>query len=248
MLIFIGSYLMILYLYVLNSFLLPSFHEQEKGVRDFMCGLRTSLNGVGFPTALILSTVLVKLLRVYRLFKLKRRVSKITTSNTALAVCVLLMTAPNLLLTLLWCFGDPYTSVVLFSMKNGLLKISVQCVSTHTLRWPVLLFVYIIILSLFLVAFAILTRNIKYRDFKDTKKIGALSYLMVFTCANTIFYWFILRIIGANTVLVTAVLHVAHYCFILECHGFIFAPKLFPIAKEILMRRLCKASETPTPL
>jgi hypothetical protein len=148
MLIFIGSYLMILYLYVLNSFLLPSFHERGKGVRDFMCGLRPLLNGAGFPVALILSTVLVKLLRVYRLFNLKKRVSKITTSNTALAVCVLLVAAPNLLLCLLWCFGDPYTSVVLFSIKNGLLTISVQCVSAHPLRWALLLLVSIITLSL----------------------------------------------------------------------------------------------------
>jgi hypothetical protein len=57
---------------------------------------------VGFPTALILSTVLVKLLRVYRLFNLKRMVSKITTSNTALTVCVLLLAAPNLLAVVFW--------------------------------------------------------------------------------------------------------------------------------------------------
>jgi hypothetical protein len=150
-------------------------------------------------------------------------------------------------ISLLWCFGDPYTSVVLFSIKNGLLTISVQCVSEHHLRWVVLLLVYIIALSLILVTFAILTRNIKYRDFKDTMKISVLSFLLVFTCANTIFYWFLLRIIGADVILSFALLHIGHYCVILECQGFIFAPKLFPIVKEILIRRLHRASNTPTP-
>jgi hypothetical protein len=247
MLIFTGCYLVILYLYVINSFLLPSFHEQGKGVRDFMCGLRTSLNGVGFPVALIQSTVLVKLLRVYRLFKLRRRVSKITTSNTTLALCVLLVAAPNLLLCLLWCFGDPYTSAVSFSIKKGLLKITVRCVSEHTLRWAALLLAYVIILSLILLTFAILTRNIKYRDFKDTKKIGVLSFLLVFNGTYALFYWFFFQIIGADVVLVAAVLHVGNYCMILECQGLLFAPKLFPIAKEILLRRLCsRGSEIQT--
>ena len=245
-LIFVGCYLIIFYLYILNSSLLPSFHRQREELRNCMCAFRTSLNGVGFPIALILSTLLVKLLRVYRLFNLKRRVSRITTSNLALAAIVLLMTLPNVVVSLAWSVFDPYTSTVMFSIRNGFLYISVLCVS-HSLRWPLLLFVYISIVSLLLIIFAVLTRKIKYRDFKDTKKISILSFLVVFTCATSLFYWYLFRIIRADVILIHSVLQIGHYCIILECQGFVFAPKLFPVMKERLMRRYYRALNIPTP-
>lgn len=133
MLIFIGCYLLVLHTYLLNSTLLPSLYKQSDELRNCMCTLRTFLNGVGFPIALILSTLLVKLLRVYRLFSLKTRVSKFTTSNLALAGYVLLLTSPNAFISLLWATVDPYTSTVLFSIRNGSLHISVLCVSIGTL-------------------------------------------------------------------------------------------------------------------
>ena len=67
-LIFIGCYLLIVYLLVLNSTLLPSYPKWNSKVRNLVCFLRVWLNALGLPIALILSTLLVKLLRVYRIF------------------------------------------------------------------------------------------------------------------------------------------------------------------------------------
>lgn len=245
--IFIGCYLLIVYLLILNSSLLPSYYKQGKGFRNFMCACRTSFNGVGYPLVLILSTLLVKLLRVYRLFNLKKRVGKFTTSNAALAVFVLLMTAPNALASIIWYVVDPYTSTVIFSIRNRFLHISVQCISNHFLLWSFLLLSYTVILSLLLIVFAILTRKIKYRNFKDTKKVSVLSFLLLFTCATTVFYVYLLRIIGADDILPHTMLQIGHYCAILECQGFIFAPKLLPIVKEKLKQKFYKASNTPAP-
>jgi uncharacterized protein with PQ loop repeat len=236
-LIFIGCYILVLHTYLLNSSLLPSLYRQSSEWRNCMCTLRTFLNGVGFPIALILSTLLVKLLRVYRLFRLKRRVSRFTTSNLALAMYVLLLTLPNIVISVLWSVIDPYTSTTTFSIRKGLLHISVQCVSTYPLLWSGLLLVYMIIISLVLIVFAALTRNIKYRDFKDTKKVSILSFLLVFTCASFLFYWYLLRAIKADVIFVHTLLQVGYYCMIMECQGFIFAPKLIPIVKKKLIHR-----------
>ena len=240
-LIFVGCYLTLLYLYMLNFFLLPSFHEQSHLLRNSMCIMRSVLNGVGYPPALILSTLLVKLIRVYRLFKLKRRASKLDTSNSALAACAIVLTFPNAFLNLTWCIFDPYSSVVHFSVRNdGLLHATVQCDSTNAIRWLLSLFVYMVSLSAILITFAVLTRKIKYQDFKDTKKINVLSFLLVATGACSLFYWYLLRLIEADILLIHALLQIGHYCIVLECQGFIFAPKLFPIVKKILVQRYCR--------
>jgi hypothetical protein len=246
-LIFIGCYLTILYSYVLNSFLLPSFHKQSQLFLNSMCVLRIFLSGVGYPLTLVLSTLLFKLFRVYRLFRLKTRISKFTTSNLALAVYVLLMTSPNALVNLLWYIVDPYTGTVLFSVSNGYLHATVLCESEHSIKWLVVLFVYLTTISLILIIFAILTRKIKYSDFKDTKKVSILSFLLVFTGASTLGSWYLLRIIGADVILVHVVLEIGHYCVILECQGFIFAPKLFTVVKRILVRKYQKVLNIPLP-
>ena len=243
-LIFIGCYLLILQSCILTTFLLPSFYKQPKELRDNICTLSTFLNGVGFPLALILSTLLVKLLRVYRLFNLKRRVSKFTTSNLALALYVLLLTLPNVLISLIWATADPYTSAVSFAISGGLLHISMRCVSSYSLLWTLLLLVYTVIVSVFLITFAVLSRKIKYQDFKDTKKVSILSFLVVFQCASFLFYWYLLDAIGADGVFIQTVLQLAYCCAVLECQMFIFAPKLFPIVKKKLIHTLL---HTPAP-
>ena len=245
-LIYIGCYLMIFYLYILNSTLLPSLHMQSQELKDSFCTIRALLNGIGYPIALIMSTVLIKLLRVYRIFRLQKKVSKFTSSNLALAMYVLLISSPNALICLLWASTDPYRGVVVSSINGGVFSISVVCVSSSLLRWVLLLLIYIIVLSFFLIIFAILTRKIKYQDFKDSKKISVLSFMLVFTCASSLFYWYLLRTIRANPILVHTVLQIGHYCIILECQGLLFAPKLLPIIRQRIMRKYNRAINVPT--
>jgi DNA-binding MarR family transcriptional regulator len=234
-LIFIGCYLIILYLYMLSSNILPSLYKQKIELRNCLCTFFTIFHGVGLPMALILSTLLVKLLRVYWLFRLKRRASrasKITISNIALALYVFLISSPNALVSLVWSTFDPLISVVSNSTINGYLHITARCVSSYSVYWTLLLLAHVILISILLVTFAFFTRKITYQDFKDTKKIIILCFSLVFTCTTTLFYWNLLSTIRAGTILVYAVLHIGHYSIILECLGFIFAPKLFPIAKR----------------
>jgi len=138
-------------------------------------------------------------------------------------------------------------STVVFSIENGFLKVSVLCVSSHSLLWTTLLLVDVVLLSVLLVIFAILTRKVKYRHFKDTKKVAMLSFTVVFTAASGLCYWYLLRIIQADTVLVNAVLQISYYLVIIECQGFVFAPKLFPISKGRVRNWYYKVLNVPVP-
>lgn len=121
-----------------------------------------------------------------------------------------------------------------FSIRDGFLLVSFLCISSYAIEWLIVLLIYIIIIAGLLITFAILTRKIKYKDFKDTKKVSMLSCLLMFTLASILSYWYLLRSINADVILILAVLQVGHYCIIFERMGFIFAPKLFPAIKEKL--------------
>jgi hypothetical protein len=82
---------------------------------------------------------------------------------------------------------------------------------------------------------------------QDTKKISALCFVIVLTLSMLLAYWYVLRLVRAHIVAVHGALQIGHYCIILECQGFIFAPKLFPIVKERLLQKYYRASSSPIP-
>ena len=232
---FLGCYMLIFYLCVLNSTLLPSYHKLSSRVRNFFCVFRVWIHGLGFPIALILSTLLVKLVRVYRIFNCYGKLGKCTSGNATLAFYVLLLASPNFLICLIWSTGDHYLSTVSLSVEEGYLLVTEQCVSDYTIQWLMGLLIYFIIMCVLLVVVAVLTRKVKHKNFKDSKKTSALSFTLVLTLSIILSYWYILRVIRAHVVLVHAVLQIGHYFVILECVGLIFFPKLFPIVKKQLI-------------
>lgn len=81
-LIFIGCYLPIIYSLGLTSSLLPSYHKKSSQFRNFICLFRVWLHGLVVPLAIIFSTLLIKLLRVYRIFNRFDKIKK-KSSNCA---------------------------------------------------------------------------------------------------------------------------------------------------------------------
>ena len=63
-LIFIACYLLLVYPALVNMNNLPNFERANLRLRNFFCFLQLWTNGFGIPTALILSILLVKLVRV----------------------------------------------------------------------------------------------------------------------------------------------------------------------------------------
>ncbi len=242
-LIFVGCYIWIFYLAVLNSTLLPSYHRQSKNIRNFICVFRVWLHGLGFPIALIMSTLLVKMMRIYHIFHVRKKLNKYVCNNLSLAGYVLLITSPNALICLLWSTSDPYQSELIIKISKGQQFITEQCRSRYTLQWLLGLLLYLAIVSLSLTVIATLTRRVKRENFNDTKKLSALSYLVILSLAFILSYWFFLRLLGANVVFVHAVLQLGHWSLIIQCQMLLFAPKLIPVLKNKFMRYKFSSSD-----
>lgn len=231
-LIFAGCYFLMFYLLVLNTTLIPGYHKKSILYRNLVCVVRVWLHGLGYPTALILSTLLVKLIRIYRLFYNFSDVKKYECIDVSLALYVLLMTSPCFLICLIWCTSDPYISVVKTTTKDGFLHVLEQCESKHTKTWLIFLLVYMLLLCVLLMVMATLTRKIKHSNFKDTKKINALSYILVLSLCVTFFYWYIFRLLSLDYLYIHSLLQFSHYAILLECQFFLFLPKLIPIIRK----------------
>lgn len=185
---FIGCYVLIFYLSVLNSTLLPSYHRKSDSIRNFICVFRVWLHGLGYPIALIMSTLLVKLLRVYRIFHCQGKISMHSSSNLALAFYALLLTSPNALICLIWSSSDHYVSTLRNYTNNGYLFITEECKSSYTLQWLLGLLIYLVLISIALIIAASMIRKVWQENFKDTKKVSALSFMVVLTMAITLSY------------------------------------------------------------
>ena len=230
--IFIASYLLLIYLVLLNFNILPRYYENRQELRDFFCFLQVWLNGLSFPSVLILSVLLVRLVRVYRLFYSYATLRKWEYHNTAMIVCVLLFSFPCLLICTVWCATDPYRSVVTTSIiDNGPLPVFAECRSSHEFYWLILL-AYVLMLCFLLVVMSILTRNIKYKNFKDTKKIIGLVIIGILLGCSTLSYIVIFKIRNKDYRYTHDLLMISHLTFILECQIFLFLPKIIPTIKK----------------
>ena len=240
-LIFIGCYMIILYLYILNSSLLPMYHKLSDTLRNFLCFLRLWLNGVSYPMSLILSTLLVKLVRIYRIFHLHGKASKFTSSNLGLAMYVILLALPVAIICLVWSVNDPFKSSISYSVTDGMLVVADMCSSIHSIRWLLILFVYLFILTLLLVIFAFYTRKIELKHFNNAKQLKTLCYFLVVCGGVTIGTWY-LTSTSQNITLPHTALQVGHYTIVFLCMGLLFFPKIFPVIKKRLLLR-----ESPMP-
>ncbi len=248
MMIFIGCYLILLYLMFLDMGFLPEDQKlSSASFRKITCLTLIWTNGLGIPSTLIFATLLVKMVRVYRIFSIPKKLK--FSSNTALLFYIMLLMIPNVIFLMVWTIDMAYvndTSYYSYSAdtQNGTLNSSksydldglAECVpSSTTFLFLLLLSSYFIILMFSLVIVAILTRKIRYRNFKDSKKVNILVILLFLTYVSSLPYWMISQALDiGDSESRRVVLHVAHILIVVECIGLLFVPKIYPLLKEAI--------------
>lgn len=85
-LIYIGCYIWLFYLFLINSTLLGRYHLLSTTTRNLVCLSILWINGLGYPVALIMSTVLVKLIRIY-LYSISDSKSMLAQAETLRSLC-----------------------------------------------------------------------------------------------------------------------------------------------------------------
>ena len=160
---------------------------------------------------LIFGTVLAKIWRVYRLFKHFRNKSPgyLVTDN-ALIIFVILLLLADVFLCTVWDSTDPFVHEMYAESRVQInripsLLIRSTCNCRHFSLWIGVVGTYKGVIALLLVAFSIMNRKIRRKDFQHTKKINILVYSL--TMMGGVFFpiYFLLR--SSNI----------HYSFLILC-------------------------------
>ena len=199
------------------------------------------LSGIGLSLPLIFAAILVKMLRVYHIFtahKILKRSAHL--SDFALLVYVLLILSPNIVVLILWTAIDPVHRIETFIEHPRYIENRVQCHgSNYDLIWFALTLSYVFLLSAAVVIVAIKSRNIRLAQFKDTKKINLLIFLLYIFGLSTFSYWKILSDSGF-VALSFIILYSGHTLMAFICQIVLFVPKIWPVIQKKIIHHGCK--------
>lgn len=179
---------------------------------------------------LVLATVFAKTLRIYHIFKTFGKISKLW-SDKGLFALILAVVSVKVALMIVWGAVDMNHLIDdVISPLQGFpphYVVVQKCYSRHLMWWVAFVFGYSASLFLPMVTVAVLTRKIKRREFKDSKKICALvAILFIFICIGTSL-WFILREVGAY-IASKLVYGIGFPMVAIICQVFLFVPKIIP--------------------
>lgn len=219
---FLCCYLLILYLLLLAARMQDIRHS------DAICILRSWLNVLGIPGSLIVSTVLVKMLRVYSIFRpgSLNRIGK-RFSDQAVFCYIILLQIPTIIIGILWNVLDPYKRRTIMILETNFVAVTEECYSDNLSLWPSLLLGYNFMLTTGLVIVAIKTRKIRKTNFKDTKKVNVFVFLYVFLVIFLLSLWVTARNLSL-VVYGEVALHIGHTFMVMLVQVLLFAPKLYP--------------------
>ena len=226
LLIFTACYLNLFYLAVL-------YHsnrsvEIDTKVDDAICLLLLWLSAPGITLPLMLAILIVKMMRVYHIFNnAKLRLGRYC-SDLSLAVYVVLILLPDVFVHLIWVSIDRYHSVVDYNVQNGFVHAKKTCGSENQIIWFGLLTVYLFALMFALGVIAVLTRTIRLRHFKDTKKVNVLLFILCYGIVITFSYWLLLLTLNSKRYVRTLPLHLGHSVMVISFQVLLFVPKVFP--------------------
>ena len=221
LILFVGCYLLIVYTIILVVNVPLTFD---------ICMVHGWLGGVGLSMQMILATILVKMLRVYHIFSLRKIMKpRLYTSNFAHFLYTALVLSPNVAILILWTTIDPYHRDDTYVRQSDFtVTIIEDCQCTYPNVWFALLFVCSFLLAFAVVVVAFKSRKIRLAQFKDTKKVNLLIFLIIFIGCSTFGYWYIFSITDNHRITSTYILFAGHIIAAFVTQFTLFVPKVWP--------------------
>ena len=221
LLIFLGCYMIIVYLLllILRSAVQPT-------TKFDICSSIIWISGAGLPVILILAVLLVKLARIYRIFNNYSQVGK-SCSDVALAVYVLLLLSPTTLILTVMTALQSYKWSTLAITHIDHTEILYVCTGDLG-PYYIALVSYLLLLKGCIVVVALTTRKLRYKNFRDANKVNILVSVVVLMGIPSIVLF---KVLSDRRLYLPAytIVHVAHCTLIAICLGSLFIPKLSPI-------------------
>ena len=224
---FVGCY------FLLFSSLLHTFtsgtiiHGTRESLRIFVCMFSSSFTNLGM--AIVLATVIAKTLRIYHIFKKFGNVSKVC-SDQGLLILISSLVSVKVIILIAWASTDAARIVDVEQLVTTTVPPSIRVIQECQSQgfWIAPLFVYSTILGLVMVLLAILTRKIKRRDYKDSKKINVLVAALILNASICSPLWIIFRIKSA-TVLSRLAYNIGTIIAAVLCQMLLILPKTIPL-------------------
>ena len=226
MLLFTGCYLMAIF--VILDILFDRYRIDQ-------CMLLYSLSTLGLSMPLIFTVLLLKMLRVYHIFtKFKVFGKSRKYKDYALLFYTALLLLPQVTLLIIRTAVDPSHRVETPIEQPGVIVIFGFCYSKHWQIWYWALFPYYWTLQGALIFVAIKTRKIRSKNFKDTKKVNLLIFLLVMIGVCGIAYLIIFFTVGLYRHSAILVI-ITHTLVPTACQFTLFVPKIWPPLRKKLV-------------
>ena len=194
------------------------------------------LSALGLSSPLVSATVLVKMLRVYHIFTLRRRVKpNMCTNYIAPIIYTLIILSPCTMVLTLWTIIDPLSLVITYVEHPGFIAVHHTCSQgTYSTLWYGLIISYQISLSSALVFIAIKTRKLRLARFKDTKKVNISIYFSLFAGFSCFAYWQAFNVIDPRGLSRAYVLIIGHVILVFTVQFTLFVPKIWrPLIEKV---------------
>ena len=213
----------------LNEFIANGERLKSQAKRVFACNIITHFESLGID--LLFTTLLAKVLRIWRIFTLYGKTGKVWTDLSLLGFIGIVI-AVKIVLLAIWTIVDPYTMTDKKKLvhKDGFgstYEVIQLCESEYYFIWFVLVYGYSVVIGLALIGASWKTRKIKRENFKDTKKITILVTSLIYMTLVCGALWGILRLIGGS-IASKLVIGLAYCMIALLSEVFLFLPKILP--------------------
>ena len=201
-----------------------------------LCMLLFSLSTLGLPIPLIYVILLLKMLRVYRIFtKFKVFGKSRKYKDYALLFYMALLVLPHAALLIIRTLIDPSRRFDSHIEYPGFIEIVSVCTSEHWYVWYFVPIPYYFILQGSILIVAIKTRKIQSKNFKDTKKVNLFIFLflMIGLCGVAYLYTFFTVGLYYYSAILTIVIHTLIPSI---CQFTLFVPKIWPpLRKKVII-------------
>ena len=231
---FLGCYLILFS--VLCHFVFSGFHSALILDAQLANGLRYSVCSIisysfSFGCDLLFTTLLAKLIRVWRIFTLHGRTSKFW-SDQYMLLFIGLVVLPKIVILVIWTVVDIYRiqDVEMLVSSDGVnshYMIVEQCYSEYYVMWIFVVYGYSVAIGIAVIAVSIKTRKIKQENFKDTKKVSILISSLMYMALVCGSLWAILRLNG-DSIASRVVIGIAFCLVAVLSEVFLFLPKVLP--------------------
>ena len=232
-LIFSGCYLILLdvVLYSVETTIIVEMDSPYKVAYGVLCNAQVWVHSLSF--SLVFGTVCVKTWRIFRIFShFKAATVKYVGDNVLIGFVLCLVSVDTVYLTA-WNAINPLVINVLDGQPQEYRAI---CSCNNLTYWICFLVAYKVVLLVFVLYLSISTRHIRRLEFKQTKSINTLIYILVIvTLLGVVPY--AITIASRTTALFPIIaayvtLSISYILTAIMCAVFVFLPPLYPVLTE----------------